>query len=203
MRARFLGREDLLKYEMATHFHIFDWEIPWIEEPGGSRYGVPELDTTERLSAHTRNFWHTLADSAEITTGNIDSICPPVVCMRVGKTDAEQVSKHTDKGFYSARAGRRLKSELHFPSSFVSLGEGHRAELGRSEPSLPVSPPLGPPYLPCLPSDHLPPQPSLPPPPSALDTSALLARVGTGPQACPSCLSLSCSQWGRGHWPLV
>ena len=78
----------------------------------GSRYGVPELDTIERLSAHTCNFWHTLADSGEITTGNIDSICPPVVCTRVGKTDAEQVSKHTDKGFYSARAGRRLNRGL-------------------------------------------------------------------------------------------
>ena len=30
-----LGREDLLEKGMATHSSILDWEIPWIEEPGG------------------------------------------------------------------------------------------------------------------------------------------------------------------------
>ena len=30
-----LGREDLLEKEMATHFSIFSWKIPWMEEPGG------------------------------------------------------------------------------------------------------------------------------------------------------------------------
>ena len=106
-RVRFLGQEDPLKYEMATHFHIFDWEILWIEEPGGFNvWGPKELDTIEQLSTHTCNFWHTLADSGEIPTGNIDNIHPLVFCMRMGKTDTEQVSKHTDKGFYSARAGR-------------------------------------------------------------------------------------------------
>ena len=28
-----LGRS--LEEEMATHFSILDWEIPWTEEPGG------------------------------------------------------------------------------------------------------------------------------------------------------------------------
>ena len=32
---RSLGREDLLEKEMATHFSILAWEIPWTEEPGG------------------------------------------------------------------------------------------------------------------------------------------------------------------------
>ena len=27
-----LGQEDLLEEEMATHFPILAWEIPWIEE---------------------------------------------------------------------------------------------------------------------------------------------------------------------------
>ena len=110
-QVRFLGQEDPLKYEMATHFHNFDWEIPWIEEPGGFNvWGPKELDTIEQLSTHKCNSWHTLADSGEIT-GNIDNIRPLVVCTRVGKTDAEQVSEHTDKGFYSWRAGRRLKGD--------------------------------------------------------------------------------------------
>ena len=29
-----LSWEDPLQKEMATHFSIFAWEIPWIEEPG-------------------------------------------------------------------------------------------------------------------------------------------------------------------------
>ena len=29
-----LGREDLLKKEMATHSSTLAWKIPWMEEPG-------------------------------------------------------------------------------------------------------------------------------------------------------------------------
>ena len=32
---RFLGREDPLEKEMATHSSILAWRIPWTEEPGG------------------------------------------------------------------------------------------------------------------------------------------------------------------------
>ena len=32
---RFLGREDTLEQEMATHSNILAWEMPWTEEPGG------------------------------------------------------------------------------------------------------------------------------------------------------------------------
>ena len=32
---RFLGGEDPLEKEMATHSSILAWRIPWIEEPGG------------------------------------------------------------------------------------------------------------------------------------------------------------------------
>ena len=32
---RFLGWEDPLAKEMATHSSILAWEIPWTEEPGG------------------------------------------------------------------------------------------------------------------------------------------------------------------------
>ena len=34
-RVRSLGREDPLEKEMATHYSILAWEIPWTEEPGG------------------------------------------------------------------------------------------------------------------------------------------------------------------------
>ena len=35
MQVQFLGQEDPLQREMATHSSILAWEIPWIEEPGG------------------------------------------------------------------------------------------------------------------------------------------------------------------------
>ena len=31
---RSLGWEDVLEKEMATHFSILAWKIPWTEEPG-------------------------------------------------------------------------------------------------------------------------------------------------------------------------
>ena len=31
---QFLGWEDLLEKEMATHFSILTWRIPWSGEPG-------------------------------------------------------------------------------------------------------------------------------------------------------------------------
>ena len=32
---QYLGQEDSLEEEMATHFSIAAWRIPWTEEPGG------------------------------------------------------------------------------------------------------------------------------------------------------------------------
>jgi len=34
MRVRSLGQEEPLEKEMATHFSILAWRIPWTEEPG-------------------------------------------------------------------------------------------------------------------------------------------------------------------------
>ena len=30
-----LGKEDPLEKEMATHWSVLAWKIPWTEEPGG------------------------------------------------------------------------------------------------------------------------------------------------------------------------
>ena len=52
-RARFLGGEDLLEKEMATHSSILAWKIPWTEEEPvrlQSVCGVTKKpDTTEQL----------------------------------------------------------------------------------------------------------------------------------------------------------
>ena len=34
-QVRSLGWEDPLEKEMATHFSILAWRIPWTDEPGG------------------------------------------------------------------------------------------------------------------------------------------------------------------------
>ena len=47
-RGSFLGQEDLLEKEMATHSSILAWKIPWTEEPGGLQpWGCKESYTTE------------------------------------------------------------------------------------------------------------------------------------------------------------
>ena len=48
MWVRFLGQEDLLGEEMATHSSILAWRIPWTEEPAllqsvGSQKSQPQL----------------------------------------------------------------------------------------------------------------------------------------------------------------
>ena len=44
---RFLGWEDPLEKEVATHSSILVWRTPWIEEPGELQsIGLQESDTT-------------------------------------------------------------------------------------------------------------------------------------------------------------
>ena len=48
---RFLGQENPLEGEMAIHFSILVWEIPWTEElVGYSPWDLKESDTTEQLT---------------------------------------------------------------------------------------------------------------------------------------------------------
>ena len=42
---RFLGQEDSLKEDMATHSSILAWRIPWTEEPGGLQSMDPQSQT--------------------------------------------------------------------------------------------------------------------------------------------------------------
>ena len=50
-QVQFLGWEDPLEQEMATHSSIFAWRIPWTEEPGRLQsMRSQELDMTEQLS---------------------------------------------------------------------------------------------------------------------------------------------------------
>ena len=50
-QVRFLGWEEPLKKEMATHSSILAWRIPWTEGSGRLQsMGSQESDRTERLS---------------------------------------------------------------------------------------------------------------------------------------------------------
>ena len=56
-QVQYLGWEDPLGKEMATHSSTLAWKIPWTEEPVGySPWGRKELDTTEQLHFHFSNF---------------------------------------------------------------------------------------------------------------------------------------------------
>ena len=49
-QVHFLGQEDSLEKEIATHSGILVWRIPWTEEPSGLQsMGLQELDTTEQF----------------------------------------------------------------------------------------------------------------------------------------------------------
>ena len=62
MQVPFLGGEDLLEEEMATHSRILAWRFPWTEEPGrlqsmGSQRVRYDL-MTEHTYMHTINIPH-------------------------------------------------------------------------------------------------------------------------------------------------
>jgi len=42
MWVRFLGWEDPLEKEVATHSSVLAWSIPWTEEPGGLQSMGPQ-----------------------------------------------------------------------------------------------------------------------------------------------------------------
>ena len=51
---QFLGWEDPLEKEMATHSSILAWKIPWTEESGGLQSTVgKETHTTAGARTHT------------------------------------------------------------------------------------------------------------------------------------------------------
>ena len=48
MRVQFLGQEDRLEEDMATHSSILAWRIPWTQEPGRLQsIGLQRVDTME------------------------------------------------------------------------------------------------------------------------------------------------------------
>ena len=73
MQVNFLGREDPLEKEMATHFSILAWEIPWTEEPGGLQSKGSQKSCTNVVTKQQPNMkkntctWYDLLNTTIIT----------------------------------------------------------------------------------------------------------------------------------------
>ena len=68
---RSLDREDPLEKEMATHYSILAWKIPWMEEPGG--LPIHGLKSQTQL----RDFASTLRGSLSLPKGLFLHFWPP------------------------------------------------------------------------------------------------------------------------------
>ena len=70
----FLGWEDPLEKEVATHFSILAWEIPWTEEAWSATvHGVrKESDTTEQLNSSNNRTSSETRGKAKVATGVAD-----------------------------------------------------------------------------------------------------------------------------------
>ena len=53
MQVQYLGWEDPLEEEMATHFRILAWKTPWAEEPGGLQSMVLQRVEHNWVTKHT------------------------------------------------------------------------------------------------------------------------------------------------------
>ena len=58
-----LGQEDPLEKEMATHFSITAWKIPWTEEPGkqqshSQKVGHDLVTKTTKTNTPAQIFYH-------------------------------------------------------------------------------------------------------------------------------------------------
>ena len=55
MQVRYLGQEDPLEEEMATHSSILAWRIPWTEEPGGLQSMKSQKSRTQLIDLNNNS----------------------------------------------------------------------------------------------------------------------------------------------------
>ena len=56
IRVQSLGWEEPMEQEMATHFNIFAWKIPWAEKPNRLHFVGSQRDRTEYTHTHRKEF---------------------------------------------------------------------------------------------------------------------------------------------------
>ena len=90
-QVQFLGREDPLEKEMATHSSILAWRIPWREEPGGLQsMGSQESDMTWQLNHHHHHLQDRVqspVNSLQIVSGTTSF--PPIPSLPFNKRTLE------------------------------------------------------------------------------------------------------------------
>ena len=64
-RAQFLGQEDPLEKEMATHSSILAWRIPWTEEPQFMSVQLSGLSVHHQLLEFTQTHVHPVSDAIQ------------------------------------------------------------------------------------------------------------------------------------------
>ena len=62
---RSLGWEDPLEKEMATHFSILAWRIPWTEEPGRLQFMGSQRAGHDWVTSLTHSLTHSLTESPD------------------------------------------------------------------------------------------------------------------------------------------
>ena len=90
-----LGWEDPLEKEMATHFSILAWEIPWTEEPAVSPWDHKRLGHNQTTK---QQFQITVTLSYDTLEVNINYICTqeisfhsiPMQCMQLNIVSEKQ-----------------------------------------------------------------------------------------------------------------
>ena len=82
----FLGWENPLEKEMATHFSVLAWRIPWTEEPGGpqsmgSQRVGHDCVTNFYFLTHSMHFWDRMAQG--VSSPAIKQLAWILVCWAV------------------------------------------------------------------------------------------------------------------------
>ena len=87
-RVRFLGREDPLEKEMATHSNILAWKITWMEEPGGQHpMGSQRVrHTTNTHTPHPKKPARTLLSKPCQALATVWALGPAAAALVPGQT---------------------------------------------------------------------------------------------------------------------
>ena len=118
-RIQFLGREDLLEKEMATHSSTLVWKIPWTEEPGR---GYKESEASERLHFHC-TLKHWLRSVSQefmcLVAQSHPTLCNPMDC------SPSDSSVHVDSPGKNTGVGCHFLLQEIFPTQELKPGLQH------------------------------------------------------------------------------
>ena len=115
-RVRFLGWEDPMEKEMATHSSILAWRIPWTEESGGPQ----SLGSPSQAQPSDQHF-HLFCMSWVISQANVQSLsrvrlCRPMDCSTAGLPVHHQLPELAQTQVHRAGDAIQASHPLSSPS---------------------------------------------------------------------------------------